>query len=216
MATQLERATVTTSRLLDFVGRRELTAQIGHPPPMWPLVVLKEALDNALDACEEAEIAPEIVVEVSTETDEAMISVADNGPGLSPETVSNILDFSTRTSSREAYVSPTRGAQGNALKTILAMPYALGDECAETQIESRGTWHRITFTADAVRQVPQVTHKTERNDDVKNGTSLTVFWPDLACSYLRDQKGAFLQMCAGYAVLNPHLKLTVRWGRRLC
>ena len=33
-----------------------------------------------------------------------------------------------RVSSREAYVSPTRGAQGNALKTIVAMPFVLDGE----------------------------------------------------------------------------------------
>ena len=50
---RLERVAFKTSRLLDFVGRRELTAQIGHPPEQWPLVILKELVDNALDACEE-------------------------------------------------------------------------------------------------------------------------------------------------------------------
>ena len=53
------------------------------------------------------------------------ITVIDNGPGMPPETVADILDFSSRVSSREAYVAPDRGAQGNALKTILAMPFVL-------------------------------------------------------------------------------------------
>ena len=52
-----------TSRLLDFVGRRELIAQIGHGPDWWPAGRgLKELLDNAFDAAEEAELAPEVVV----------------------------------------------------------------------------------------------------------------------------------------------------------
>jgi len=122
---RLERAVFKTSRLLDFVGRRELTAQVGHDPTAWPLVILKELFDNALDACEEAEIAPEIKVEVSTASEAGLIRVDDNGPGLPPEVVTDILDYSVRVSSREAYVSPTRGAQGNALKTIIAMPYAV-------------------------------------------------------------------------------------------
>jgi DNA topoisomerase VI subunit B len=110
----------TTSRLGEFCGEKELIAQIGHAPEEWLLVIVKELIDNALDACEEAEIAPEINIEISTERGE--IVIADNGPGLPPETTGGVLDYSSRVSSREAYVSPTRGAQGNALKTIVAMP----------------------------------------------------------------------------------------------
>lgn len=54
-------------------------------------------------------------------------SQASSALSSSAETVANITDYHSRTSSREAYVSPTRGAQGNALKTILAMPAALND-----------------------------------------------------------------------------------------
>ena len=45
----LERTTLRTSRLLDFCSRKELIAQTGHQPSAWPLVVLKELLDNGLD-----------------------------------------------------------------------------------------------------------------------------------------------------------------------
>src|SRR5262249_49159033 len=46
------------------------------------------------------------------------IIIQDNGGGIATDTIKSILDYSIRVSSREAYVSPTRGAQGNALKTI--------------------------------------------------------------------------------------------------
>jgi DNA topoisomerase VI subunit B len=49
------------------------------------------------------------------------IVIEDNGPGIPAKTIDGVLDYSIRVSSREAYVSPTRGAQGNALKTILPM-----------------------------------------------------------------------------------------------
>ena len=90
----------------------------------WPLVIVKELIDNALDACEEADISPEIMITV----DECGIKVADNGPGMPQETIKSVLDYAVRVSSREAYVSPTRGAQGNALKTIVGMPFTLDPE----------------------------------------------------------------------------------------
>jgi hypothetical protein len=48
----LKRETFTTSRLLDFFSEKELIAQVGHPVRDWPLMVVKELIDNALDACE--------------------------------------------------------------------------------------------------------------------------------------------------------------------
>jgi hypothetical protein len=61
----LRRETFETSRLLDFCSERELVKQIGHAPDQWPLVVLKELIDNAIDAAEEAGVAPTITVEVT-------------------------------------------------------------------------------------------------------------------------------------------------------
>ena len=47
------------------------------------LTTVKEAVDNALDACEEAGITPEIWVNIEqTEPDRFKIAVQDNGPGI--------------------------------------------------------------------------------------------------------------------------------------
>ncbi len=121
MSATLQRATLRTSRSLDFASEKELVAQTGHKREEWPLVILKELADNAIDACEEAGIAPTIGITV----DASGITIGDNGPGLPAATIKSVLDFAVRVSSREAYVSPTRGAQGNALKTIVAMPFVL-------------------------------------------------------------------------------------------
>lgn len=43
----LERIAFRTSRLLDFCSRKELIAQTGHEEADWPLVALKELVDNA-------------------------------------------------------------------------------------------------------------------------------------------------------------------------
>jgi hypothetical protein len=206
---QLTRTAFSTSRLLDFASVKELTAQTGHEVGEWPLVVLKELVDNALDACEEAGVAPAISVEV----EESGITVRDNGRGLPTATIESILDFSVRVSSREAYVSPTRGAQGNALKTILAMPFVLDGERGEVEIAARGERHRITFRVDQVQQKPVLTHEVEPAD-CKTGTEIRVLWPDCACSTLVDAEARFLQIADAFALLNPTLTLDVSWFSR--
>src|SRR5262249_46055720 len=230
----LQRETFRTSRLLDFCSEKELVAQTGHRPAQWPLVVLKELLDNALDACEEAGMAPEVSVTV----DETGITVADNGPGLPAETVKGVLDFAVRVSSREAYVSPTRGAQGNALKTIVAMPFVLDGSRGRVEIEARGIHHVITFEVDHVRQEP-VIHHEQGKSEVEVGTVARVplLWRNLAKADFADETDSeqggdreedpaespigdtelrFLQIAADYTWLNPHTAITVDWfGERV-
>ncbi len=174
-APKLERTTLRTSRLLDFCSEKELVAQTGHAAHDWPLVVLKELVDNALDACEEADVAPEIEIIVDNDG----ISVKDNGPGIPSETIAGVLDFSVRISSREACVAPDRGAQGNALKTIVAMPFVLDGNQGVLEVDAGGTRHRIEFTVDPIRQVPVITHDVAQADQ-KNGTSISMKWPDSA------------------------------------
>ena len=99
-----------TSRRLEFCTEKELVAQTGYARPLWPAYAVHELFDNALDACEDKGILPEIRLRV----DDGSLEVADNGPGIPPEMVERLLDFDYRVSSREVYVSPCRGAQGNA------------------------------------------------------------------------------------------------------
>jgi hypothetical protein len=171
---KLTRVAFKVSRLMEFCSERELQNQTGHSLYDWPLVVGKEVMDNALDAAEEAEVAPVIEVIV----DLGSIIIQDNAGGIDSETVESILDYSIRVSSREAYVSPTRGAQGNALKTILAMGYVLdrklgSDAAGVTIIEARGIAHRIEFRVDHVNNQPKIIHTTAESP-VTVGTKLTI------------------------------------------
>lgn len=206
---KLQRRTFTTNRLLEFCSRKELELQTGHTAEQWPRVVAKELGDNALDACEEGGVAPDVTFAVSTASGSGAITVTDNGLGIPSETVASILDFNVRVSSREAYVSPTRGAQGNALKTIIAMPFALDGGNAATIIESRGVRHVISLSVDAVRQIPIVTHDQE--PCARKGTAVTVRWPESACSQLAAQRQQFLQLVLGYACINPHATFHFHW-----
>ena len=63
------------------------------------MTTIKEAVDNALDACEEAKILPELIVEViDMENDRFKVIIEDNGPGIPKEIQSKIFDafFSTK------------------------------------------------------------------------------------------------------------------------
>jgi hypothetical protein len=198
-----QRETFRTSRLLAFASERELTAQIGHRREQWPRVAVKELVDNAIDACEERGIPPEIRVRVAHDR----IEVGDNGPGIAEDVVADVLDFAVRVSSREAYVGPTRGAQGNALKTLVAMPFALDGERGLVEIESLGVLHRLAFAVDRIAQEPQAERSTKPSL-VRNGTVVRIRWPDSASSILAGSRDNLWRDLYRFAVFNPHLALT--------
>jgi hypothetical protein len=237
-AKKLNRTTFQTSREMDFFSERELVTQTGHEIREWPLVVVKELLDNAIDAAEEADIAP--VIDVIA--DPSGITVRDNGRGLPEKTLAGALNFSVRASSREAYVSPCRGAQGNALKTLFPMPRVIDPEAGKFIVVAHGKKHVITCGCDAVSQravvhdevsdVPKSKNSQVNGDTsdlaFSSGTTMRmewspctddgeVLWPFGDDLYPKGGSGPFSfpsrfrELVEGYALFNPHLTLRLDW-----
>jgi len=215
---KLTRVAFRVSRLMEFCSIKELQNQTAHSVYEWPRVIAKEALDNALEACEEAEVAPQITGTVN----EGVVVIEDNAAGIGADTIGSILDYTVRISSREAYVSPTRGAQGNALKTLLAMGYVIdrervrsGDAAGVTVIESRGVTHRIEFRVDHINNEPRIVHTTAPSA-VEIGTKLTINWPRDSGLLEPTNSSQLIELIEAYVWFNPHLTLRVVWfGREL-
>ncbi len=235
-APKLVRTPFTTSREMDFFSEKELVTQTGHEREDWPLVVVKELVDNALDACEEANVAP--VIDVTA--DAGGIAVSDNGPGLPEDTLKGALDFTVRASSREAYVAPDRGRQGNALKTLLAMPFVIAPEGGRFVVEAHGKRHVLTIRADPISQRALVqddvtdlaksknlggrTGTKKQALSLSRGTSMRIewaprrdeddfvvwpfdeYWPEL--DSLQERFHRFVE---GFAVFNPHATFRLDW-----
>jgi hypothetical protein len=192
------RTVFATPRAVEFLELRALQAQTGQPVDAFGDVVVKELLDNALDGAETARRAP--VIEIHTRTDDGitLITVSDNGAGITPATVSDVCDFTVLVSDKARYRGPARGAQGNALKTLLGIPSALGvDE--PVVIDSVGVRHALRVSIDAAGDVV-VEHGTGPGHS-SEGTAVTVPLPaDLDV----DAAGwAF-----GAALVNPHAAIT--------
>jgi DNA topoisomerase VI subunit B len=120
-----------TAEFIYLDGLQRLTNVTAHD---WDLYIFKELVDNALDA-DEADpkvITPHVSVVVSyTEGsregnhDRALSIKVTNQSQFPLDRIEDVFDFNRRASVKNYYSNPTRGAQGNALKTILGMPYAL-------------------------------------------------------------------------------------------
>jgi DNA topoisomerase VI subunit B len=185
MSRLLQRALLETKRQLEYLSPKELSMQLGAPPSSWGLVLIKELVDNALDACEAKGMAPEILITVSPE----WFTVEDNGPGMSQDLIERSLNYDIRVSDKMYYVSPSRGQLGNALKCLWAAPYAVkeGKTPGSVEVVSCGMQHRIAVTLNRIAQEPQIHHTVDEVSTCKNGSKITVTSPQIAYATPRGQ-----------------------------
>ncbi len=203
--TQLQRTTFKTSRAAQYVEARALTSMTGRRREKFADVVVKELMDNALDACEAAGLAPQVLVEYDRDPSEIRLTVTDNGPGIPPDTVRGALDFNVLVSDKAAYRSPTRGAQGNALKTVFGIPYALGS-LEPVVVEANALRHEIRVWKDPAGELRVQLDDTDI--ERRAGTKVSVSVPGGAQSFSPDD------WSKAFAVLNPHALVKIRDLRR--
>jgi DNA topoisomerase VI subunit B len=173
----------------------------GQPAERFPDVVFKELADNGFDAAEKAGVAPIVSVRLLRRGRLIWVAVRDNGRGIDPNTLKKILDFNTRTSDKAAYRAPTRGLQGNALKTIVGIPRALGVR-APIYIKSRGVLHRIESGIDPAGEL-RVKHDTQEVPH-RAGTVVVVPLPASRC-----HSALFTLWARSFSLFNSHAMVRI-------
>lgn len=196
----LSRTLFETPRVAEYFSLRELTAMTGQPASMFATVAFKELLDNALDAGEAAGVIPEITIDRCRDGHRLRLTIGDNGGGMQPEAVHRLLNFSTRLSDKAVYRSPTRGLQGNALKTILGMPHAFG-LADPVIIEAQGVRHGIRAWVDPAGEL-HVDHQ-EGLSPRRSGTQVTLPLP-------ADQELSAPFWARAFSLFNPHASVRFR------
>jgi len=124
----------TRHREFDYLQLHWLEKTTGRPSHEWDLYIIKELLDNALDADERWVREHDGMVELTIDLHYRHLEVLDihsldiavfNRAPFPTDLLPAIFDLTAYTSDKSHYNYPSRGQQGNALKTVLGVPYAL-------------------------------------------------------------------------------------------
>jgi DNA topoisomerase-6 subunit B len=102
------------------------------------VTAVKEAVDNALDAAEEAGIKPDIAVEIREAGDYYRVVVEDNGPGITREQVPKVfgkLLYGSRFHKREQ----NRGQQGIGISAAVLYAQLTSGEPAKITSRTKGS-----------------------------------------------------------------------------
>lgn len=188
------------------------------------LTTVKEAVDNALDACEEAGIVPEISVDViQTAEKRFRVSVTDNGPGIVRNQIPRIF-AKLLYGSKFHRLRMSRGQQGIGISA--AGMYGQLTTGSSTRILSRTksakSAHDLDVQIDARKNQPSILRdevvdwrpefypavdgKTKKPVRLSHGTCVSI---EMEASYVRGRQSVdeYLRQCA---VVNPHLQLHYR------
>jgi DNA topoisomerase-6 subunit B len=172
------------------------------------LSAVKEAVDNSLDACEEAEILPELTVRVAAlpgEADRYRVTVSDNGPGILPEQI-DLVFAKLLYGSKFHRLRQSRGQQGIGISA--AGMYGQLTTGRPTIIRSRiGADHpavEIGVRIDTAKNAPVRTAEKTIEWDRPHGTEVTI---DLV-GQAHKGKGSVGEYLAQTAIANPHVTIT--------
>ena len=169
------------------------------------LTAIKEAVDNSLDACEEADILPDIVVGAEDlGEDRFKIMIQDNGPGIIKKQIPNIFG-KLLYGSKFHRLKMSRGQQGIGISA--AGMYGMLTTGKPIEIDSRTAKnkpaHHFKIQIDTKKNRPEVVDDQEIEWDVEHGTRVVI---ELEGKHMRGKQSVdeYLRQAA---IANPHVQI---------
>jgi DNA topoisomerase-6 subunit B len=185
-----------------FLKNRHL---LGFDTPAKALVTaVKEAVDNALDACEEAGILPEISVEVRHCDGRSRVVVEDNGPGIVESQIARIFG-KLLYGSKFHKLSQSRGQQGMGISAAgMYGQLTVGKPLhILSRIEGDALASEVYVSIDTAKNRPDIHKKRRLEWHRPHGTRVEM---EMEGHYQRGPHSieAYLKQTA---IANPHVTL---------
>jgi DNA topoisomerase-6 subunit B len=172
------------------------------------LTAVREAVDNSLDACEEAEILPDLEIAIEEVSENRFrIAVQDNGPGIVREQVPKIFG-KLLYGSKFHRLKQQRGQQGIGISA--AGMYGQLTTGRPVQIISRTgkrkPAHLFRLAIDTQKNAPVIQKDVETDWDASRGTRVEI---ELEAVYKKGRRSVddYVQQTA---LVNPHVAIRYR------
>ena len=170
------------------------------------LMGVKEAVDNALDACEEAEILPVINVTIERhEDDDYKITVEDNGPGIVHKAMPNVYGRLLYGSRFHSY-KQSRGQQGIGISATVMYGYLTTGKPAhiisKVSGEDEVAWE-MDIVVDTKVNKPLVKNDRAFTWDKDHGTSVEF---TIKGRYITGKQSIY-EYLKNTAIVNPHASI---------
>jgi DNA topoisomerase-6 subunit B len=170
------------------------------------VTAVKEAVDNALDATEEAGIKPDIYVEIDDAGDYYTLVVEDNGPGITKEEVPKVfgkLLYGSRFHAREQ----SRGQQGIGISAAVLYSQLTSGKPAKITSRTKGSVEAEYFelVIDTDENEPEIKNSETTSWDRTHGTRI-----ELELEANMRARSQLLQYIKHTAVVNPHARITFK------
>jgi len=166
--------------------------------------VIHEYVTNSLDACEEANILPDIQVKISEiATEYYEVEVKDNGPGLTKETVGKALGQLLAGTKFHRMIQ-SRGQQGIGSSgcTMLAQT-TTGKPCKVITGTGKGKPISLELSIDPKHNLPKIANMKEIDRDFRGLAVQAKFKGVL----YRDSEQGPLEYLRRTAIANPHAQI---------
>jgi len=188
-----------------FTKNRHL---LGFDSPLKALLTaVKEAVDNSLDACEEAGILPELIVEISPiAEDRFRVAIEDNGPGIVQEQIGRVFG-KLLYGSKFHKLSQTRGQQGIGISAAVMYGQLTTGKPARvvSRTGKKAKSHEFYLSVDTARNKPDVHDEREIDWEPAHGTRVEI---EMEARYQKGLRSVdmYLKLTA---IANPHV--TIRY-----
>ena len=169
------------------------------------LTTIKEAVDNSLDACEEAGIPPDLEVRIEAVADgRYRVVVTDNGPGIVKKQVPRIFG-KLLYGSKFHRLRQSRGQQGIGISAAgMYGQLTTGRPIVvESRVDKRKPAHRYELVIDTLRNEPVIKRESEVEWQEAHGTKVAI---ELEGTYKRGRHGVATYL-RQTALANPHVEI---------